>query len=186
MNAYLDTVETPAGLISFAVNDDGALVRTALREGSYRHTIAEELEREGLVVLRDRARTARVRQELSEYRAGERRVFDLPLALRGSAWQRAVWQGLLRIPFGETRSYGELAAIIGHPGAARAVGRANATNRIPLVVPCHRVIGSNGALTGFAGGLHLKERLLAHEANVLAGKRLSAVIPAGAGAHRAS
>lgn len=169
MNVYLDVVDTPAGPLWLAVNDLGALVRTEFREGSYRHAIAEELEREGFTILDDRGRTAHARQELLEYCAGERQAFDLPLVLRGSAWQRAVWQGLLRIPFGETRSYGELAAMIGHPGAARAVGRANATNRIPLVVPCHRIIGANGALTGFAGGLHLKERLLAHEAKVLAG-----------------
>jgi O-6-methylguanine DNA methyltransferase len=80
-----------------------------------------------------------------------------------------VWGALTRIPFGETRSYAEVAAMVGSPGAARAVGRANATNRLPLVVPCHRVIAADGTLGGFNGGLHLKERLLEHEKRVLAG-----------------
>jgi methylated-DNA-[protein]-cysteine S-methyltransferase len=88
--------------------------------------------------------------------------------LTGSEWQKAVWRALTRIPFGETRSYAEVAAMVGRKGAARAVGRANATNRLPVVVPCHRVIGTDGSLTGFAGGTHLKTRLLEHEARVLA------------------
>jgi methylated-DNA-[protein]-cysteine S-methyltransferase len=91
----------------------------------------------------------------------------VPLALVGSEWQKAVWLELTRIPYGETRSYGEIADRLGSPGAARAVGRANATNRLPLVVPCHRVIAADGTLGGFNGGLHLKERLLAHERRVL-------------------
>ncbi|MBC8120893.1 MAG: methylated-DNA--[protein]-cysteine S-methyltransferase, partial [Gemmatimonadaceae bacterium] len=94
----------------------------------------------------------------------ERHHFDLPLALRGSAFQITVWQALTRIPFGETCSYGQLAVASGYPGAARAVGRANATNRIPLVIPCHRVIGADGSLSGFSGGTHLKTKLLAFEA----------------------
>jgi len=106
--------------------------------------------------------------ELQEYYAGTRREFDVPFVLTGSEWQKAVWRALTRIPFGETRSYAEVAAMVGRKGAARAVGRANATNRLPVVVPCHRVIGTDGSLTGFAGGTHLKTRLLEHEARVLA------------------
>ena len=104
-----------------------------------------------------------------EYAAGTRRTFDVPFVLTGSEWQKAVWRALTHIPFGETRSYAEVAEMVGRPKAARAVGKANATNRLPLVVPCHRVIGASGSLTGFAGGLHLKTRLLEHEAWVLAG-----------------
>jgi methylated-DNA-[protein]-cysteine S-methyltransferase len=115
----------------------------------------------------DHGRTARVREELLEYRAGERRTFDLPLAFAGSEWQKAVWWALTHIPFGETRTYGEIAAMVGRPRTSRAVGKANATNRLSLVVPCHRVIGANGTLTGFAGGVHLKTRLLEHETAVL-------------------
>jgi methylated-DNA-[protein]-cysteine S-methyltransferase len=107
---------------------------------------------------------------LSEYAGGRRKTFDAPIAFAGSEWQKTVWMELTRIPFGETRSYGEIADSLGRPGAARAVGRANASNVLPLVVPCHRVIAADGTLGGFNGGLHLKERLLEHERRVLAGK----------------
>lgn len=168
MNAYLDLADSPAGPLAFAVDEAEALLGARFLEGEYPRTLEAELERAGFRVLPDRDRTARARGQLLEYHAGERRTFDLPLMLIGSEWQKLVWEALLRIPFGETRSYGELAAMVGRPGAARAAGRANATNRIPLVVPCHRVVGADGSLTGFAGGTHLKTRLLAHEAAVRA------------------
>jgi len=120
-----------------------------------------------------------VREELSEYAAGRRVTFEAPLALDGSEWQRVVWRELTRIPFGETRSYAEVAAMVGRRKAARAVGRANATNRLPVVVPCHRVIGADGSLTGFAGGTHLKTRLLEHEARVLANGGASPTLVGG-------
>ena len=103
---------------------------------------------------------ARTREQLAEYFAGKRREFDLPLDLRGTAFQRSVWQRLLEIPYGETSTYGALARELGDPGAARAVGLANGSNPIPIVIPCHRVIGANGALTGFGGGLPIKAALL--------------------------
>ncbi|MDP9412404.1 MAG: methylated-DNA--[protein]-cysteine S-methyltransferase [Actinomycetota bacterium] len=168
MKAYVEEIGSPAGPLAFAVDEDGALLWLQFTEGDYGRTVDEELAREGFEVRRDPSKTARAREELSQYSAGERRTFGLPLALRGSDWQKAVWEALMRIPFGETRSYGEIAAMVGRPGAARAVGRANSTNRLALVVPCHRVIGANGTLTGFAGGLHLKTRLLEHERRVLA------------------
>lgn len=102
-------------------------------------------------------------RQLGEYFAGRRRAFDLPLRFRGTEFQRAVWAKLLAIPFGETSSYGAIARALGRPGAARAVGAANGRNPISIVAPCHRVIGANGALTGFAGGLAAKETLLALE-----------------------
>jgi len=105
-----------------------------------------------------------VRTQLAEYFAGTRTSFDLPLHLVGSAWQRKVWAALLEIPCGETESYGALAARIGSPGAARAVGLANGQNPLPIIVPCHRVIGANGSLTGYGGGLDAKRWLLSHEA----------------------
>lgn len=169
MKAYVETVESPAGPLAFAVDERGALILLKFTEGEYESTIEQDLEREGFEVERDRGRTARAREELLEYSAGERRTFDLPLAFVGSEWQQAVWRALTRIPFGETRSYAEVAAMAGRKGAARAVGRANSTNRLALVVPCHRVIGADGSLTGFAGGIHLKTRLLDHETRVLAG-----------------
>ncbi len=101
--------------------------------------------------------------QLNAYFAGELEAFDLPLAPRGTDFQLSVWKALLGIPFGETISYGELARRIGNPNASRAVGLANGSNPIPIIIPCHRVIGSNGKLTGYGGGLPIKEKLLALE-----------------------
>lgn len=164
MEAYVETIASPAGPVAFAVNDEGALLWVKFTEGHYARTIEDELAREGYRVAMGPQRTAWAREELSEYAEGARHTFDIPLVLVGSEWQKIVWRTLTSIPFGETRTYGQIAAMIDRPNAARAVGRANATNRLPLVVPCHRVIGADGSLTGFAGGTHLKTRLLAHEA----------------------
>lgn len=164
MNAYLETVPSPAGPLTFAVDDSGALRWVRFDQGHYRHTDVEARAHEGFILCEDRARTARAAEQFREYDAGVRGTFDIPVVLDGSPWQRSVWRLLQRIPYGETRTYAQLAAMIGRPGAARAVGRANATNRIPLVIPCHRVVGADGSLTGFAGGAHLKASLLAHEA----------------------
>lgn len=99
-------------------------------------------------------------QQLSEYFQGSRRQFELPLNPNGTEFQRAAWQALTQIPFGQTRTYAQQAAAIGRPKAVRAVGAANGKNPISIVVPCHRVIGKNGSLTGFAGGIEVKRRLL--------------------------
>ena len=107
---------------------------------------------------------ADVRSQLVEYFDGRRSEFDVPLGLEGNPFELRVWQALCEIPYGETESYGELAARIGHPGSARAVGAANGRNPISIVVPCHRVIGASGSLTGYAGGLDAKRRLLELEA----------------------
>jgi len=106
---------------------------------------------------------SRVVRQIAEFFAGRRRSFDIPLAPRGTEFQKRVWAELVKIPFGETISYGTLARRIGIPSASRAVGRANATNPIAVIVPCHRVIGANGTLTGYAGGLDLKRKLLEWE-----------------------
>ena len=98
--------------------------------------------------------------QLRAYLAGELRVFSLPLSMRGTAFQQAVWQALLRIPYGETRTYAEVAAMIGRPRAARAVGMACHVNPVAVIVPCHRVVGADGRLTGYAGGLDRKRLLL--------------------------
>ncbi|MFK7988631.1 MAG: methylated-DNA--[protein]-cysteine S-methyltransferase [Sandaracinaceae bacterium] len=108
---------------------------------------------------------AQLRQELDAYFAGARRAFEVPLDPHGTAFQRQVWAALEAIPFGATRTYAQLAASVGRPRAARAVGAANGRNPISIVVPCHRVIGANGQLTGFAGGLRNKRWLLEHEAH---------------------
>ena len=104
-----------------------------------------------------------VKRQLTAYFAGELTNFDLPLSLTGTEFQRRVWSELEKIPFGETISYGELAKRIGDPNASRAVGLANGRNPISIVVPCHRVIGANGKLTGYGGGLPRKQELLSHE-----------------------
>jgi methylated-DNA-[protein]-cysteine S-methyltransferase len=104
-----------------------------------------------------------VQAQLMEYFCGARRTFQLPLAPQGTAFQLRVWQALSTIPYGETLSYGELARRLGLVGGARAVGLANGANPLPIVVPCHRVIGADGTLTGFGGGLHIKRSLLALE-----------------------
>ncbi len=119
---------------------------------------------------RDDAALADVRRQLEEYFAGERRVFDLPLNPSGTPFQLRVWAALREIPYGEVRSYGDLAARIGSPGSARAVGLANGRNPIPVIVPCHRVIGASGALTGYGGGLERKQFLLGLEARVASGQ----------------
>lgn len=113
----------------------------------------------------------RARNQLGEYFAGTRIVFDLPLAPRGTAFQRAVWAALCAIPYGETRSYAQIARVVDRPTAFRAVGAANGRNPLSIVAPCHRVVGSDGALTGFAGGLPAKQWLLAWERETIARSR---------------
>ncbi|MBK6736676.1 MAG: methylated-DNA--[protein]-cysteine S-methyltransferase [Haliea sp.] len=113
-------------------------------------------------------------QQLREYFTRRRRQFDLPLAAAGTTFQRSVWQALAAIPYGELRSYRDIAQVIGNPSAVRAVGAANGRNPLPIVVPCHRVIGSNGSLTGFAGGLDIKTYLLELE-----GALSASLLPSG-------
>lgn len=99
-------------------------------------------------------------RELAEYFSGKRRIFTVPVRLSGTEFQKKVWEALREIPYGETTTYGRIAARIGRPGACRAVGMANHRNAIPIIIPCHRVIGADGGLTGYAGGLNVKSYLL--------------------------
>jgi methylated-DNA-[protein]-cysteine S-methyltransferase len=166
--AYLGTVATPAGDATFAVNDAGSLVGLQFVEGHYPRTFSDALARDGYAPTTDAARTAAVHAAIEAYGQGTLQTFDLPVELdAGTRWQSVVWLALREIPFGSLCTYGTLAFTVGRPTAVRAVAKANATNRVPLVVPCHRVIGSNGTLTGFSGGLHLKARLIDHERRVL-------------------
>lgn len=110
---------------------------------------------------------AEARRQMEAYFAGELTEFDLPLNMIGTEFQKTVWRELLNIPFGVTISYGELAERVGNPSASRAVGAANGRNPISIIVPCHRVIGSNGKLTGYGGGIERKEWLLAHESKFM-------------------
>jgi len=124
----------------------------------------EELEKRlGVRILPDDDPNERALLEIHEYLRGERRTFDLPLDLLGTAFQRSVWSAISSIPYGGTMSYFEIAHAIGNPHALRAVGQATGANPVPIVIPCHRVIGKSGQLTGFAGGLPLKEQLLSIE-----------------------
>jgi O-6-methylguanine DNA methyltransferase len=170
-NVYVDSISESPGPFTFAVHEDGALLWLQFLDGHYPNTIEEELTHLGHKPGIDLLKTARARNELLEYCRGERLTFTLPFKMHGTAWQETVWRSLTEIPFGETRSYGQIAARLNRPGAARAMGRANALNPICIVVPCHRVIGADGKLTGYDGGVHLKARLLTHEANVIHERR---------------
>ena len=167
MTIYTTTVDSPCGPLLCVVDEAGAVVRIEFCNGRESQRITEKMMDAGIEVVEDAERTAEVRRQLAEYFAGERREFDLALSPEGTPFERSVWSELRKIPFGETRSYGEIAEILGRPGAARAVGRANGANPIPIVVPCHRVIGADGSLTGFGGGLDVKSRLLELEGRVL-------------------
>ena len=144
-------VPSPIGPLT-VVREDGALVRLAMSAPTH-------LDPDALGALSDAAFDDVVRQ-LDEYVAGERTAFDLPLRPHGSEFELAVWDQLTRIPYGETRSYGYVAKAVGEPGGAQAVGAANGRNPLAIVVPCHRVIGADGSLVGFGGGLPRKRFLL--------------------------
>jgi methylated-DNA-[protein]-cysteine S-methyltransferase len=152
---YYDAFATPIGELTVAVGDDG-IRHILFPENRYAARGRADWIRAAVPV-----RTAR--EQLLAYFAGERARFDLPLAPRGTTFQCRVWQALAAIPFGATWSYAQLARHIGQPQAVRAVGAANGRNPLPIVLPCHRVIGANGALTGFGGGLPTKAALLALE-----------------------
>jgi methylated-DNA-[protein]-cysteine S-methyltransferase len=148
------TLPTPIGELVLTADPDGALTRLYLPN---RPPDTSGWERDDELL-------EPVRRQLEEYFAGERTEFDVPLRPTGVPFQLKVWEALLKIPYGETASYGEIAREIGHPTAFRAVGAANGQNPIAIIVPCHRVIGSNGSLTGYGGGLPTKRALLDLEA----------------------
>ena len=152
------TIETPFATFAAWVDERGRLVRFNLSAKG-----AASVDR---AAVHDERAIGEVRRQVNEYCAGERTDFDLELAPSGTEFQRAVWAALLAIPYGETRSYLDVARAIGSPDAVRAVGTANGSNPVPLVVPCHRVIRSGGKLGGYGGGLDLKRRLLAMEQSV--------------------
>jgi methylated-DNA-[protein]-cysteine S-methyltransferase len=152
----LITIESPLGPLRLVERDDELAAVYLPVEGAPAR-VDDATEVTGTPLL------ARVASQLAEYFAGDRHVFELPIAPRGSAFQERVWRALVAIPFAETRSYGELARSIDRPSASRAVGAANSKNPISIIVPCHRVIGSTGELTGYAGGMAAKRWLLDHE-----------------------
>lgn len=150
-------MDSPVGRLTLVGSDDGlaAVLWENDRPARVRLTIDAEDDRHPILVEAER--------QLREYFEGRRTSFALPLDPAGTAFQQKVWQALLTIPFGETRSYAQVARQVGNPTAVRAVGAANGRNPLSIVAPCHRVIGSNGALTGFAGGLETKKYLLSME-----------------------
>jgi len=154
---YFETLDTPLGTIVLVVNEAGHL--THLYTGKSSVELPARLGAEP-----SSEKTGPWLTQLKEYFSGSRTSFDLKVEPVGTEFQNQVWAQLREIPYGETRTYGQLAAKLGVPKASRAVGRANATNPISIVVPCHRVIGASGALTGYAGGLDNKKWLLEFEA----------------------
>lgn len=153
---YYSYLDTPIGELLLA-GDDDALCLVGFPEGSMRKDPEPDW-------IYNEKPFAAPRQQLTEYFAGQRREFDLSLRLSGTEFQMSVLRALQQIPYGETTSYAEIAERVGRPKAVRAVGAANGRNPIPIIVPCHRVIGSHGELTGFGGGLDTKEALLRLEA----------------------
>lgn len=152
--------ESPCGPLSLIVNEARAVVQIEFERGRsaerFRRLLAERTD----ALREDAERTRDLARQLGEYFVRARRAFDLELAPRGTSFQLEVWRELSTIPYGVTRTYTEVATAIGHPDAVRAVGTANGANPIPIVVPCHRVIGADGSLTGYGGGLENKRLLL--------------------------
>jgi methylated-DNA-[protein]-cysteine S-methyltransferase len=160
MTYKFKTMPSPVGALTLVASDAGltAILWENDRPGRVKLGAMEEAPEHPVL--------AEAERQIQEYFAGERTSFSVPLDFRGTDFQKSVWAALLTIPFGETRSYGEIARQIGRPGASRAVGAANGRNPLSIIAPCHRVIGTNGALTGFAGGLAAKEALLGMERRV--------------------
>jgi methylated-DNA-[protein]-cysteine S-methyltransferase len=157
MTHHYTTLTTPIGLLTLVGSDRGLTAVLWEHDESLHEQLAAAVEDAAHPVLQH------ARQQLNEYFAGARRTFTVKLDLVGTPFQVRVWDALRGIPFGQTRSYGDIAEQIGSRKAVRAVGAANGRNPVPIIVPCHRVIGADGTLTGFAGGLAIKARLLALE-----------------------
>ncbi len=164
---YADLIPSPVGTLLGVVDERGTLLELRFASGQGAKQDRADVERHwkarGFEVEWSEPKLRVVAKALERYFAGRSKAFDLELAPEGSPFQNKVWLELAKIPWGTTVSYGELARRVGRPKAARAVGRANATNPIPIVLPCHRVIGASGDLTGYGGGMERKEKLLALE-----------------------
>lgn len=161
---YFDTLESPVGTLFVGGSPEGVHRVDFMRDDADLARCIERLERDsGAPAARDPEAAADAVRQLREYFVGVRVAFDLPLAPKGTDFQRRVWAVLGAIPHGRTSTYGAIASTIGQPSASRAVGLATGRNPLAIVVPCHRVIGTKGALTGYAGGLDRKRWLLRHE-----------------------
>jgi len=157
-STYSGTFKSPFGDLIAVVDETGVLVRLILPNGHQRW--ANEIAQRSFRAIDDPKCCTPIFDQLDEYFQRRRETFDIPLRPEGTAFQRSVWAALQTIPYGETITYKALAERIGNPAAIRAVGRANGSNPLPIVIPCHRVIGADGSLIGFGGGLLLKEQLL--------------------------
>ncbi|WP_420835801.1 methylated-DNA--[protein]-cysteine S-methyltransferase [Bacillus weihaiensis] len=154
METYVGYYHSPIGLVEIMTTDDAVLSATFVEKEADRQDTVEILER--------------AIQQFDEYFKGVRKDFDLPCHVEGTEFQKNAWNALRKIPYGETKSYKQQAILIGNEKATRAIGNANSKNKISIVIPCHRVVGSNKSLTGYAGGIDRKKWLLAHEQGVLA------------------
>jgi methylated-DNA-[protein]-cysteine S-methyltransferase len=157
MSLACKTIASPVGKLKLVASDQGLVAILWENDSPRRVRLSELIAEEQHPVLLE------VERQLGEYFAGTRKTFSIALDMRGTRFQKDVWEALLAIPFGETRSYAQLARQLGNPRATRAVGAANGRNPVSIIVPCHRVIGSSGKLTRFAGGLDTKARLLSLE-----------------------
>ena len=167
---YYTYIDTPVGKLMLAGCDDHGLRYIAFQCGT--GTMAPKPEWK-----QSAAPFRAVQRQLREYFQGKRTTFDLTLHPKGTPFQKAVWKALAAIPYGETRSYGDIAKAVGRPAAVRAVGLANGRNPLPIVVPCHRVIGASGRLVGYGGGLAVKQALLDREREVSAARRARSARP---------
>ena len=156
------TTPSPVGVLKLVASDHGLAAILWENDDPKRVKLGPMVEDSDHPILVD------AETQLADYFAGRLQAFTVPLDFKGTEFQKSVWAALLQIPFGETRSYADVARAIGRPAAVRAVGAANGKNPISILAPCHRVIGSNGSLTGFAGGLLAKQHLLSHERGRLA------------------
>lgn len=162
MNYAYRTMASPVGELTLVASEKGLAAVLWENDAPGRVKLDPRAPADDHPVLEEAGR------QLGEYFAGQREAFDLPLDFKGTDFQKSVWAALLTIPFGETRSYADIASQIGKPSACRAVGAANGRNPISIIAPCHRVVGANGALTGFAGGLKAKRYLLGLEGRLFA------------------
>jgi len=168
---FIDRIDTPIGRFAIVADEAGRLRATGFEENHARmeHELRLQTKRAD-IILEEKKNPGGLSAALKRYFAGELdAIVGLPLAIEGTEFQLSVWHALAEIPCGETRTYGQLAKRIGRPNAVRAVGLANGSNPVGVVLPCHRVIGSDGSLTGYGGGIERKAWLLAHERCVLPG-----------------
>lgn len=148
------TIQTPVGLLKLIASEKGLSAILWENDNPKRVRLEPQVLDEKNAILSE------TEKQLGEFFAGKRIVFDLPLDFKGTVFQKAVWSELLKVPFGQVKTYGDIAKALGNPKAVRAVGAANGKNPISIICPCHRIVGANGSLTGFAGGLEIKATLL--------------------------